>query len=174
MAETKREGSILKIGETIRIEPGPMLKTSTATEALLSNEVTAAHYQASRPATEDEIADPEIATTADGTRIFIDARSKPIVLGEPMAYLDWNGHAADVDGATVFYVTAYEPMTSAERKDREVTDAHLKAIEEKRGAPLSTEERDEMTNIWRDIGQTSTEEAAITVATNYLVKQAGA
>lgn len=174
MSETKREGSILKIGDTIRIEPGPMLKSSVATESLLSNSVTAAHYQASRPATEAEIADPGIATTPDGTRIFVDARNKPIMLGEEMKYLDWNGHAAAVDGSTVFYVTAYEPMTSAERKERETTDADLKGIEAKRGSLLSADEREAMTMIWHTIGETATEEKAITLATDYLVKQAGA
>lgn len=56
-------------GKTVRVEPGPALKTAKATAELLSDEVTAAHY-------------------AVGAR---DAKGEVIELGQPMAYLDWKG-----------------------------------------------------------------------------------
>lgn len=57
------------VAGAIRIEAGPVRRQAVATEALLSEEVTAGHYQVGRP----------------------DSMGKPIVLGEPMNYIDWKG-----------------------------------------------------------------------------------
>lgn len=96
MAEVTREGNILQIGESVRIESGPLRKTATATEELLDNAVTASHYQVDRA----------------------DADGKPIQIGEDMTYLDWLGHSEGADGATGHYVYKLEPMTDAEVEER--------------------------------------------------------
>jgi hypothetical protein len=54
---------------TFRIELGPRMLKGVATAELLSDKVTAAHYQAGR----------------------LDAKGKPIVLGQDMDYADWLG-----------------------------------------------------------------------------------
>lgn len=54
-----------------RIEYGPQLRTEIATKELLSNEVTAEHYQVNKP----------------------DKLGKPIKIGEPMNFLDWKNRA---------------------------------------------------------------------------------
>lgn len=59
---------LIHIDDTVVLERGPRRLSAMATDALLSDEVTASHYQVGRP----------------------DALGKPIVLGEPMTYLDWN------------------------------------------------------------------------------------
>jgi hypothetical protein len=63
----KRE--MIEIGETLRVENGPARKTAVATAELLDDAVTASHYQI-------------------GER---DAVGRPIVIGEPMTYLDYRG-----------------------------------------------------------------------------------
>jgi hypothetical protein len=63
----KRE--FIEIGETVRVENGPARKTAVATEELLDDAVTASHYAVGE----------------------WDAMGKPIVLGEPMTYLDYRG-----------------------------------------------------------------------------------
>lgn len=60
---------LVEIGGKARVERGPARKTGKATEALLDNEKTAAHYQI-------------------GAR---DADGKVIEAGKTMAYLDWLG-----------------------------------------------------------------------------------
>lgn len=65
-----------------RIERGPKLKMDVATEELLSNDVTADHYQAPK------------TVTVDGVEVEIfsrDAMGDPIRLGQEMIYLDWLG-----------------------------------------------------------------------------------
>lgn len=91
MAEIRREGDTILVGDRVIIERGPARKSAKATPELLADDVTATHYQAPRPATEDEIADPAIPTTEDGQRISIDAAGKPIELGKPMVFLDYLG-----------------------------------------------------------------------------------
>ncbi|MCX5570630.1 MULTISPECIES: hypothetical protein [Kaistia] len=81
---------LIEIGGKARVERGPARKTAEATEALLSNENTAAHYQVSQPVLNE-----------DGEQIgwsHRDALGQPILLGQPMAYLDW------LAGRNVFYV----------------------------------------------------------------------
>lgn len=63
----KRE--LIEIGESVRVENGPARKTEIASVALLDDAVTASHYK-------------------EGA---VDAMGKPIVLGEPMTYLDYRG-----------------------------------------------------------------------------------
>jgi hypothetical protein len=150
MPSATRQGNILQIGDTIRIESGPVLRQAEATTELLANDQTADHYQAPRKATADEIADANVLTD-EGQRLFLDAKGQPIRLGEPMHYLDWLGHGQQDEGATGFYVYALEPMTAAERKAR-----HADAPDEL---------------IWHEIGCEPSEEAAITVATDYLLRK---
>lgn len=65
---------LIEINENVTIARGPRKLLAVATESLLSNEQTADHYQVGR----------------------IDAQGKPIVLGEPMHYLDWLGFQSGV------------------------------------------------------------------------------
>lgn len=51
----------------LRVESGPLRKRDVASEALLSDRVTAVHYKAGA----------------------VDAMSKPIAIGEEMDYIDW-------------------------------------------------------------------------------------
>lgn len=164
MPTATREGNILQIGDTIRIESGPVLRRAEATRELLDDAVTASHYTVPRTATAEEIADPAVLTV-DGMATAFDALGQPIKLGEEMAYLDWLGHNDGTEGATGFYVYQLDEMTSAERKERELTDADL----DSRNPPLSDEERAEATQIWREIGCAPDEGAAITLATDTLL-----
>lgn len=76
---------LVEIDGKVRIERGPAKKTAKATEKLLANDATAAHYQLGR-------------TDADGNTIEA---------GKHMAYLDWLG-------AKGFYVyTRVEPTESS-------------------------------------------------------------
>ncbi len=172
MPAATREGNILRIGDTIRIEPSPVLITAKATEEILSNEVTAAHYQASRPATDDEIADPAVATP-DGLRTFVDVFGKPIVLGDDMQYWDHLGFARGDADSTCWMIYAYGPMTAAQRKERGVTEADRKRMTDDAVARTpSDEEWAEMTSIWHEIGCKPTEAEAISFATDHLISQA--
>jgi hypothetical protein len=155
MAEARRIGNILAIGDTIRIEPGPALIRAVATPELLANDVTADHYQAPRDATPEEIASKDF-DTPEGVFYAKDAMGQPIVLGQEMAYLDWLGDRNGNEGATVFYTYAHEPRTAAERKALEI--------------PADATDP-EMTHIWREIGQSPDEAAAITLAFDYLLKK---
>jgi len=67
---------LIEIGGKARVERGPARKTGKATEALLANDQTAAHYHLGAP----------------------DADGKVIEAGKTMAYLDW------LAGKTDFYV----------------------------------------------------------------------
>jgi hypothetical protein len=91
MATVKREGDLISIGDSVRIERGPPLLTATATEALLADEKTASHYKVGQA----------------------DALGNPIVLGEPFAYLDYGGN--EVEGKRVFYVFQKVALTEDER-----------------------------------------------------------
>lgn len=79
--ETKRiNEDLIEIGGKARVERGPARKTGKATDKLLANDKTAAHYQLG-------------ARGADGD--LIEA-------GKTMAYLDY------LAGRTVFYVYALD------------------------------------------------------------------
>jgi len=67
---------LVEIGGKARVERGPARKTGKATDKLLANDQTAAHYQLGAP----------------------DADGKVIEAGKTMAYLDW------LAGKTDFYV----------------------------------------------------------------------
>jgi hypothetical protein len=67
METTRINEDLVEIGGRARIERGPAKKTGKATEALLSDEKTAAHYQL-------------------GAR---DAAGAVIEAGKPMTYLAW-------------------------------------------------------------------------------------
>lgn len=140
MPATTREGNILQIGATVRVESGPVLRREVATPELLDDSVTAAHY-------------------AMGRR---DAQAKVIVEGEEMAFLDWNGHGEGREGATAFYVYQRQPLTAEELAAREITEDVLAALPDDAA-------REEATIIWREIGCEADEQAAITLATDTLL-----
>lgn len=140
MPAATRQGNILQIGKTIRIESGPVLRKAEATAKLLGNDVTADHY-------------------VEGA---FDALAVPIKLGEDMHYLDWLGHSEGVDGATGWYVYQHQPLTKAELAEREVTPEVLAALPD-------DETRETFTHIWREIGCEPDESAAITLATDTLL-----
>lgn len=134
MVAVSREGGILHIGDALRVEPGPRrVEVSKATAEVLSDEVTAPHYAVGN-------------MDSDGT---------PIEIGKPMVYLDWLGHQDGREGSTTFYAYRLEKMTAAEIKQR--------LIEGHEGwDDLTDEQRDELSHIWREIGQYPSEEAAMT------------
>ncbi|MFO1151017.1 MAG: hypothetical protein U1E62_21795 [Alsobacter sp.] len=76
----KRSGSIITVGQDVRIEAGPARLESKASPELLSNERTAEHYQVG----------------------LIDAAGRTIEIGKPMTYLDWKGRPG-------FYVAQWVP-----------------------------------------------------------------
>lgn len=78
-----KKGDITEIDGRFRIESGPVRRREIATEELLSDKVTAEHYQVGRP----------------------DALNNIITLGEPMDFIDWRSPER------VFYVYALEEVT---------------------------------------------------------------
>lgn len=89
MVDIRRdESGIIHIGDKVRIEAGPRIKTAEATKELLDDTVTASHYQPPRRATREELDDPAILTEGKD-RLFLDALGKPIQLGEQLTYVDW-------------------------------------------------------------------------------------
>lgn len=100
MAEVERDGDLITIGDRVRIEKGPPLLTATATEALLSNEATASHYEVGK----------------------LDALGKPIVLGEEFAYLDWGG--SKTEGKRIHYIFERVELSDEDRarEGQETTD----------------------------------------------------
>ena len=74
-------GDIISLGDKVRIERGHCRRNAVATKELLSNDVTAAHYFAGMRKVS------EGGKTVE--KVGIDALGKPIVLGEPMDYIDW-------------------------------------------------------------------------------------
>lgn len=96
--EITSSGDITNIGDKIRIEPCPKRVTEIATEELLSDTLTAAHYQ------------------VGGT----DASGRPIVLGEPMTYLCWGG----ADAAPIIVQNVYQmtPIPEEELIDGGATE----------------------------------------------------
>lgn len=57
----------MEISDTVRIDVGPPIKRSLATEKTLANDYTAGHYQEGKP----------------------DAFGKPIIMGKQFHYVDW-------------------------------------------------------------------------------------
>lgn len=90
MAEIRRDGEIIFVGDRVAIERGPARLRAKATPELLADDVTATHYRAPVPATEEEIA-AENVLTKDGQRLFLDAAGKGIEIGKTMEYLDHLG-----------------------------------------------------------------------------------
>lgn len=121
MAEIRREGDIIFVGDKVAIERGPARLTAKATEELLSNNVTADHYQPPRPATPEEIERADILTKGD-QRLFLDAAGVPIELGKTMTYLD---HLNPEPG---FYI-----MELADRPDYDADKHGEKQIWQERG-----------------------------------------
>lgn len=64
---TEQTNGPISIGDRVRVEATPLRKREKATEALLSDDVTARHYQVGKP----------------------DAFGKPIKIGSEMGYIDW-------------------------------------------------------------------------------------
>lgn len=124
MADIRREGTLIEIDGKVRIEPGPVLVQAKATEELLDDTLTAEHYR-------------------EGA---YDAMAKPIELGKPMHYLDWNGHKAGTDGSTCFYVYQLDKLTAEELEEAEIDP--------------KTAEPDQLV-IWRKVGAEPTEDAAM-------------
>lgn len=81
MARVELSPNLFEFDEKVRIESGPSLRTAKATDALLSDTVTAHHYKVGG----------------------LDAQSNVITLNKPMVYLDWLGEA-------VWYVYRWEPV----------------------------------------------------------------
>lgn len=101
----KRE--LVQVGPTTRVENGPARKTEVATEELLSDLRTAHHYYAGwldaetgkvlpRTPENDRAGSEELAAAkrerrAPRYKLGKDAASEPILLGDPMEYLDYRG-----------------------------------------------------------------------------------
>lgn len=135
MPEIIRSGTLISIGDSIRIEPGPRKLVAPATAELLGD-VTADHYQGPREATPEEIADPR-TLTQDGKRYFLDAVGNPIIVGEDMTYLDWVGFKDGKAESTHWYLYQHvdrddpegfaDPKVWAEVGVYETEDAALSA-----------------------------------------------
>ena len=135
MPDIIRTGTLISIGEDIRIEPGPRKLVASATDELLGA-ATADHYHGPRDATEEEIADPR-TLTKDGKRYFLDAMGNPIIPGDGMTYLDWVGFKDGKPESTVWYLYQYvdrddpdgfdDPKVRAERGEYETEDAAISA-----------------------------------------------
>lgn len=82
---------IIVFDGAVLIEYGPVYKTAVATEELLSNEITAAHYQVGAP----------------------DSMGKVIEIGQAMTYVDWLGEHA-------WFVYKDTPMSEDEAETRGV------------------------------------------------------
>lgn len=82
MAEHKRKGDRLEIGDRFRIEPGPARRTAKATTELLDDAKTAARYHL--PRTVADAKDPKKSKAV----IAKDAMGKDIVEGQDFTYLD--------------------------------------------------------------------------------------
>lgn len=135
MPDIIRTGTLISIGDDIRIETGPRKLVALADKELLGDK-TADHYQGPRDATKQEIADPR-TLTQDGKRFFLDAVGNPIVEGEDMTYLDWVGFKNGDEESTRFYLYRYvdrddpdgfdDPKVWAEIGVYETEDAALSA-----------------------------------------------
>lgn len=85
---TKIGENITQIGDKVRVEVGPKLLEAIATEELLSDDVTAGHYQVGR---RDSVGDI-------------------IVLGEPMKYLAWGGRTTPGEQSHYVYQVTPRPV----------------------------------------------------------------
>lgn len=91
--------TLTEIDGKVRVEIGPPRKREVATEELLSDEVTASHYQVGKP----------------------DALNKPIVIGEEMDYLDWKG--LWVYHVYVLRDGKWQYVSTADNRDQAIADA---------------------------------------------------
>jgi hypothetical protein len=86
--------SYTEFGPRVRVEAGAARKTAIATEELLSNAQTAARYHAAYQRQKVDERGVPLFDPATGAPVMEevpagkDALGKPIVLGEPMTYLD--------------------------------------------------------------------------------------
>lgn len=88
-------------GGTVRIEKGPARFREKATEALLSDDVTAEHYFAGKRKERIGVTDPRTRKPRVGPdgkpvmreveKIGVDAMGKPIKVGETHDFIDWKG-----------------------------------------------------------------------------------
>lgn len=126
-----------EIGTRIRIEAGPRRVTGVATEELLSDSVTAKHYQVGRP----------------------DALGKQIVLGQEMTYLDWRAFRSGVD--IDYYVYHLEEVGINERGEVLFPDSpFIRKTRPLQGSSVAfrTEDR------WLPVGEFDTEVEALAFA----------
>lgn len=133
---------ILQVGDNIRIEPGPKLVKAVATEELLHNNRTAAHYQV-------------------GER---DARGRPIELGKEMSYLEWG--ADDTPINEVFYVYEKVAVNSTDEFIDDEPNPHFVAPHIREAAANGERGEDLIAYDykWIEIGIKATEEKAIEFA----------
>jgi hypothetical protein len=105
-AKVTRTGQMIVLGDDeVRIEEGEALKQATATAELLSDAQTAPHYyEGVRERTVTGLNGKAITFNAQG----VDAKGKPIVVGEEMHYLDYGG--TDNPGERCFYVFRKVPV----------------------------------------------------------------
>ncbi len=103
MADIRREGDTIFIGDRVAIERGFARLQAKATEDLLSDERTASHYHAPR---DEQVLDEAGKPTGETRTVTaMDALGRPITVGKSMTYLDYRGEPG-------FYV-----MEFAERPD---------------------------------------------------------
>lgn len=117
-----RTGSLVQIGSTIRIEPGPALIKAEATPELLADDVTAPHYYAGERDTGlvDDEGNPVMKKA-------LDALANPIELGKEMSYLNWVGFQKG-EPEQDFYLYQLQRPTAAEKKERESDEPFYREI----------------------------------------------
>ena len=89
------EGLFALAEDTVRVELGWRRVTAKATAELLSNEKTAAHYRVSKPVIDPATGKQRVVIGMGGEKNLawdtVDAQGKPIKLGQPFQYLDYQG-----------------------------------------------------------------------------------
>lgn len=112
--EERLSDTLIDLGGRVRIERGPKLKEAKATEQLLSNTVTAEHYQL-------------------GAR---DAKGRVIERDKPMSYLDWIGEQT-------WYIYALREEQAVDAVGNAMTDERGNPQMQERWVEVDTVDGDE-------------------------------
>jgi hypothetical protein len=137
--------NITRVGDNVRIEPGPKLVTAVATEELLHDNRTAGHYHV-------------------GGR---DSKGRPIELGKEFTYLEWGGNEAEPK--LVFYVYKKVPVNSVDEFIGEDEPNPHFVPQHVRDAATAGERGDDLVAFdykWEEVGVRATYEAALDLAQN--------
>lgn len=143
--------NITRVGDNVRIEPGPKLVTAIATEELLHNSRTADHYIV-------------------GAR---DSKGVPIELGKEMSYLEWGG--SETEPKLTFYIYKKVSVNSTDEfidgePNPNFVPQHVRdaAANGERGEDLVAYDYK-----WEEVATRATYEAALDLAQNIAASEYG-